>query len=66
MVSQIEIDTNLILQAFHAVVSAGSKMKSEDFNKYSLILDVDGNGWSDRFRYGGFCGKVGIALSILL
>lgn len=25
-------------------------MPLEEFNKYALVLDIDGNGWSDRFR----------------
>ena len=25
-------------------------MPLEEFNKYQMILDVDGNGWSDRYR----------------
>lgn len=29
---------------------AGPQMQLEDFNRYSLVLDIDGNGWSDRYR----------------
>lgn len=25
-------------------------MPLEDFNKYALLLDIDGNAWSDRYR----------------
>lgn len=25
-------------------------MPLEDANRYALLLDVDGNGWSDRYR----------------
>lgn len=27
----------------------GQHLDSEDYNQYSVIIDVDGNGWSDRF-----------------
>lgn len=27
----------------------GSALKFEDYNRYCAIVDVDGNGWSDRF-----------------
>ncbi|KXZ48787.1 hypothetical protein GPECTOR_25g371 [Gonium pectorale] len=27
----------------------GPQMPSEDYNRYCVIIDVDGNGWSDRF-----------------
>lgn len=29
---------------------AGSRLALEDFNRYALLLDIDGNGWSDRYR----------------
>jgi hypothetical protein len=29
---------------------SGSRLALEEFNHYALILDVDGNGWSDRYR----------------
>lgn len=29
---------------------AGPPLPLESFNRYSLVLDIDGNGWSDRYR----------------
>lgn len=28
----------------------GPELPLEDFNRYALLLDVDGNAWSDRYR----------------
>lgn len=30
-------------------------MPLEDFNRYAVVLDVDGNGWSDRYRLLSHC-----------
>jgi hypothetical protein len=32
----------------NAITGLGSHVAFEDNNKYALLLDVDGNGWSDR------------------
>jgi hypothetical protein len=29
---------------------AGPELPLEDFNRYALLLDIDGNAWSDRYR----------------
>jgi len=47
--------TAYVQQAFDGecvpqLLPTGSKVPLEDLNKYQMILDVDGNGWSDRFR----------------
>lgn len=31
-------------------VCPGNNIPLEDFNNYSVLLDMDGNAWSDRFR----------------
>lgn len=33
----------------HASLS-GPELPLEEFNRYALLLDIDGNGWSDRYR----------------
>jgi hypothetical protein len=30
--------------------ATGPELPLEDFNRYALLLDVDGNAWSDRYR----------------
>lgn len=32
-----------------AINDTGSQVRFEDYNQYCVIIDVDGNGWSDRF-----------------
>ncbi|GIM01759.1 hypothetical protein Vretimale_6544 [Volvox reticuliferus] len=32
-------------------IQLGDRIDSEDYNRYSAIIDVDGNGWSDRFGH---------------
>lgn len=32
------------------LLAAGEPMPLEDFNRYAVIIDADGNGWSDRLR----------------
>ncbi|GLI63564.1 hypothetical protein VaNZ11_006555 [Volvox africanus] len=34
-----------------AQITSGDRIDSEDYNRYSAIIDVDGNGWSDRFGH---------------
>lgn len=34
----------------HARCCAGPELPLEDFNRYALLLDIDGNAWSDRYR----------------
>eukprot|EP00878_Enallax_costatus_P026966 GHUV01028982.1.p1 GENE.GHUV01028982.1~~GHUV01028982.1.p1 ORF type:complete len:289 (+),score=69.74 GHUV01028982.1:348-1214(+) len=44
--SQQAFDTNCIEE----LIPPGPQLPLEDFNKYALVLDIDGNGWSDRYR----------------
>jgi hypothetical protein len=37
-------------QCVDAIMPAGPRLALEDFNNFALIVDVDGNGWSDRMR----------------
>ncbi|GIL66557.1 hypothetical protein Vafri_20053 [Volvox africanus] len=38
-----------IPEDLRSLIHLGDHIHSEDYNSYSAIIDVDGNGWSDRF-----------------
>lgn len=39
-----------VSRALPLVACPGPELPLEDFNRYALLLDVDGNAWSDRYR----------------
>ncbi|GLC60619.1 hypothetical protein PLESTB_001648700 [Pleodorina starrii] len=41
--------TSQIPDDVRAKIQLTDRMAPEDYNQYSVIIDVDGNGWSDRF-----------------
>ncbi|GIL64334.1 hypothetical protein Vafri_18306 [Volvox africanus] len=43
--------TKDIPEPVRARIKLGDRLDSEDYNRYSAIIDVDGNGWSDRFGH---------------